>query len=76
MNPSPSADGGERDLGVADLEMILEEIEAANASGEPSKPTSSRLRIDAVRIRNFKKIEDTRIELGPITYLVGGNNSG
>ncbi|AOY70423.1 hypothetical protein ARZXY2_862 [Arthrobacter sp. ZXY-2] len=56
--------------------MILEEIEAANASGEPSKPTSSRLRIDAVRIRNFKKIEDTRIELGPITYLVGGNNSG
>jgi energy-coupling factor transporter ATP-binding protein EcfA2 len=29
-----------------------------------------------VRIRNFKKIQDTRIELGPITYLVGGNNSG
>lgn len=36
----------------------------------------SRLRVDAVRIQNFKKIADTRIELGPITYLVGGNNSG
>lgn len=32
--------------------------------------------INAVRIRNFKRIADTRIELGPITYLVGGNNSG
>ncbi|WP_314708811.1 AAA family ATPase [Rothia mucilaginosa] len=29
-----------------------------------------------MRIKNFKKIFDTRIELGSITYLVGGNNSG
>lgn len=36
----------------------------------------SQMRIDAVRIRNFKRIEDVRIELGAITYLVGGNNSG
>lgn len=32
--------------------------------------------IESVRIRNFKKIFDTTIHLGPITYLVGGNNSG
>lgn len=37
---------------------------------------SPRLQISAVGIQNFKKIEETRIELGPITYLVGGNNSG
>lgn len=37
---------------------------------------SPRLQISAVRIRNFKKIADTRFELGSITYLVGGNNSG
>lgn len=34
------------------------------------------LQIDSIRIRNFKKIRDTRLQLGPITYLVGGNNSG
>lgn len=45
------------------------------ASGSPIQ-TPSALSIDAVRIRNFKRIQDTRIELGPITYLVGGNNSG
>lgn len=53
---------------------------AGEAGPEPAvqleASTSSRLRIDAVRIRNFKKLVDTRIELGPITYLVGGNNSG
>lgn len=38
--------------------------------------SSSRPRIDAVRIQSFKRIIDVRIDLGPITYLVGGNNSG
>lgn len=37
---------------------------------------SARFHISAIRIKNFKKIFDTRIELGSITYLVGGNNSG
>lgn len=37
---------------------------------------SARFQISAIRIKNFKKIFDTRIELGSITYLVGGNNSG
>ena len=32
--------------------------------------------VSAVRIQNFKRIADTRIELAPVTYLVGGNNSG
>ncbi|UVI34721.1 ATP-dependent nuclease [Brevibacterium spongiae] len=32
--------------------------------------------IETIRVKNFKRIEDTRIELAPITYLVGGNNSG
>ena len=47
------------------------------ASGQEGlAPRRSPLTISAVRIRNFKRIADTRIELGPITYLVGGNNSG
>ena len=33
-------------------------------------------RITKVEIKNFKKIKETSIDLGPITYLVGGNNSG
>lgn len=37
---------------------------------------SARFQISAIHIKNFKKIFDTRIELGSITYLVGGNNSG
>lgn len=32
--------------------------------------------ITQIRVRNFKKISDTTVNLGPITYLVGGNNSG
>lgn len=32
--------------------------------------------VEAVRIQNFKRIAETRIELAPVTYLVGGNNSG
>lgn len=38
--------------------------------------TADAFRVDSVRIQNFKKIADAHIELGPITYLVGGNNSG
>lgn len=45
--------------------------EAASETGD-----GKQFKIDAVRIRNFKKLRDARIELGPITYLVGGNNSG
>ncbi|MBA1837520.1 AAA family ATPase [Corynebacterium sp. zg912] len=47
----------------------MTEIASETGDGKPFK-------IDAVRIRNFKKLKDARIELGPITYLVGGNNSG
>lgn len=72
MNPLRGGGRGERGPEVDDLEAML----GLDSSDESSKQTSSRLRIDAVRVRNFKKIEDTRIELGPITYLVGGNNSG
>ncbi|MGB8405947.1 MAG: AAA family ATPase [Mycobacterium sp.] len=43
---------------------------------EQGQTAPSRPRIDAVRIQSFKKIADARIELGPITYVVGGNNSG
>ena len=45
-------------------------------ASESSTQSSSALSVDAVRIRNFKRIQDVRIEFGPITYLVGGNNSG
>lgn len=34
------------------------------------------MQINSVRITNFKRVEDTEIPLGKITYLVGGNNSG
>jgi ABC-type branched-subunit amino acid transport system ATPase component len=72
----PTAGGSEREFVADDFEAVLEELGLLGPAEEPPRETSSRLRIDAVRIRNFKKIEDTRIELGPITYLVGGNNSG
>ncbi len=32
--------------------------------------------ISSIHIRNFKRIHSVDIELGDITYLVGGNNSG
>lgn len=34
------------------------------------------MRIDRISISNFKKISDLTLDLGDITYLVGGNNSG
>jgi energy-coupling factor transporter ATP-binding protein EcfA2 len=54
------------------------EVVTAGEEVTTSEPVqrNSRPQINAVRIQNFKKIHDTRIELGPITYLVGGNNSG
>lgn len=61
------------DAGV-DVAIASQAVGDAEVSGEQVEPP--RLQISAVRIRNFKKISDTRIELGPITYLVGGNNSG
>ncbi|MDP9903298.1 ATP-dependent nuclease [Arthrobacter bambusae] len=60
---APAADANRADP-VSELAELLDGL------------VSSRLRIDAVRIQSFKRIVDTRIELGPITYLVGGNNSG
>lgn len=76
MTGVPATGGSERQSAADDFEAVLEELGLLDSPDEPSRETSSTLRIDAVRIRNFKKIEDTRIELGPITYLVGGNNSG
>jgi len=29
-----------------------------------------------VRISNFKRIKEAELEIGPVTYIVGGNNSG
>lgn len=68
--------------GVADESTILSstasdgssEVGKEASNSQPSEPR--KVRVDAVRIQNFKKIVDTRLELGPITYLVGGNNSG
>ena len=40
----------------------------------PQKPTKQFL--TKVRIANFKRIEHAELELGPVTYIVGGNNSG
>lgn len=68
---STSASGGADGDGPSDAPVL----EPAVQDLEPS-PRNSRPQISAIRIQNFKKIRDTRIELGPITYLVGGNNSG
>ena len=46
----------------------------------PADDTDSRKRtrqfLTKVRIANFKRIEHAELELGPVTYIVGGNNSG
>ncbi|MDP9838076.1 putative ATPase [Neorhizobium huautlense] len=34
------------------------------------------MQIKSVKINNFKRVQETEIHLGKITYLVGGNNSG
>ena len=72
---SPVADGGSA---KRDNDFDLGVLENGGEDGEPEPPSQRRasLAIEAVRIRNFKRIKDSRIELGPITYLVGGNNSG
>lgn len=34
------------------------------------------MRVDRIKITNFKKLKSINVSLGTITYLVGGNNSG
>lgn len=53
-------------------EQHLDPVPAEGAS--PQKPTKQFL--TKVRIANFKRIEHAELELGPVTYIVGGNNSG
>ncbi|MBS6639383.1 MAG: AAA family ATPase [Actinomyces sp.] len=53
-------------------EQHLDPVPAEDAS--PQKPTKQFLTM--VRIANFKRIEHAELELGPVTYIVGGNNSG
>lgn len=61
---------------VLDSDGEHEGLSIEEADSPEPEPRVSRPQISAVRIQNFKKIADTRISLGPITYLVGGNNSG
>lgn len=54
-------------------------IEVPETIGEKASSVAAktdRPPITQIRVRNFKKIADTTVSLGPITYLVGGNNSG
>lgn len=55
-----------------DKENIMDPIPADNTDSR--KPT--RQFLTKVRIANFKRIEHAELELGPVTYIVGGNNSG
>lgn len=57
-------------------ENLIEKDVENSDEGLGLEVNSARFQISAIRIKNFKKIFDTRIELGSITYLVGGNNSG
>ncbi|MFK7422988.1 MULTISPECIES: ATP-dependent nuclease [Micrococcus] len=66
--PSPGAS--------TDAELEGDGVKLMSGGPEVLGQRRSPLIINSVRIRNFKRIADTRIELGPITYLVGGNNSG
>ena len=57
-------------------ENLIEKDVENSDEGLGLEVNSARFQISAIRIKNFKKIFNTRIELGSITYLVGGNNSG
>ncbi|MCE4059105.1 AAA family ATPase [Pandoraea sputorum] len=34
------------------------------------------MKVEKIRVKNFKKVVDLTLDIGDITYLVGGNNSG
>lgn len=42
----------------------------------PAAPTRSGIRVDAVRIANFRSLRNVEVELGDIALLVGMNNAG
>ena len=44
--------------------------------GFESQTTSTKHMLTKVRISNFKRIKEAELEIGPVTYIVGGNNSG
>lgn len=58
------------------VEIISNQNKSHVAQHDSNNPSLIRPRIKKVEIENFKRIEHTSIDLGPITYLVGGNNSG
>ena len=56
-------------------------------SNEPQQQSSTEVPVETpkssakhmltkVRISNFKRIRETELDIGPVTYIVGGNNSG
>jgi energy-coupling factor transporter ATP-binding protein EcfA2 len=68
-------DGEQKSIGAETKAPGPSESEGALVAGVLDTE-SSELKLDAVVVKNFKKIVNSRLELGPITYLVGGNNSG
>lgn len=44
--------------------------------GSESQTISTKHMLTKVRISNFKRIKEAELEIGPVTYIVGGNNSG
>lgn len=46
------------------------------SDGSESQTTSTKHMLTKVRISNFKRIKEAELEIGPVTYIVGGNNSG
>ena len=45
-------------------------------TGSEIQTTSTKHMLSKVRISNFKRIKEAELEIGPVTYIVGGNNSG
>ncbi len=44
--------------------------------GSERRTISTKHMLTKVRISNFKRIKEAELEIGPVTYIVGGNNSG
>ena len=59
-------------MSTPDEENIIDPIPVDDTDSRKS----TRQFLTKVRIANFKRIEHAELELGPVTYIVGGNNSG
>lgn len=55
-----------------------DEQQLQSSTGDSVETPKSRTKhmLTKVRISNFKRIREAELDIGPVTYIVGGNNSG